>query len=506
MNPMILQAESLRTIEVANATAKPPLMERAGAAATHIAHEMLAGAVLPPLLLAGPGNNGGDAFVVARLLKESGYEPQMLFAGDPARLPDDARAAHAAWLATGGTCLSNYPDTRFGLIIDGLFGIGLTRPIEGLYADWIDRMNSSTAPILALDVPSGLNAATGQATGPAVDASRTATFIALKPGLLTGDGPDLCGEITLCDLSLAIKHGDGEQVQCSSFQNCLLPRQRNSHKGSFGSVAIIGGATGMAGAALLAGRAALKLGAGRVYLGMLEQFPVDFEQPELMLRDPKNAMNAASVLAIGPGLGQSAQAAELLAQAIDSSLPLVIDADALNLIARDMALSRRIAVRPTPTFITPHPAEAARLIGCSTEDVQVDRLAAAQELARRLHIHVALKGCGTVIATPDGRWFINTTGNPGLATAGSGDVLTGMLAALLAQHWPPLEAMLCAVHLHGAAADACVAAGQGGPVGLTSGEIIVSARQILNGWISQNSPALESKQPQIGMAWNFHWH
>jgi hydroxyethylthiazole kinase-like uncharacterized protein yjeF len=158
-------------------------------------------------------------------------------------------------------------------------------------------------------------------------------------------------------------------------------------------------------------------------------------------------------------------------------------------------LARQLAVPPAPTFITPHPAEAARLLGCTTADIQADRLAAAQELAQRFHSNVVLKGCGSIIVTPEGRWFINTTGNPGLATAGSGDVLTGMLAALLAQGWPALEAMLCAVHLHGAAADACVAGGRG-PVGLTAGEIIAPARRILNDWISQKPPVLESKSPK----------
>ena len=175
------------------------------------------------------------------------------------------------------------------------------------------------------------------------------------------------------------------------------------------------------------------------------------------------------------------QAGELLARVIGSPLPRVIDADGLNLLAQSPLLQRECAVAPAPTFITPHPAEAARLVGSTTEEVQADRVAAALELARRLNAHVALKGCGTVLAAPDGRWFINTTGNPGLASAGSGDVLTGMLAALLAQHWPPLEAMLAAVHLHGAAADTCIAAGQG-PIGLTAGELIDPARRILNDW------------------------
>lgn len=484
MHLPILQAPALCTLEADNATADPPLMERAGACAARIALEMLAGKAL---ILAGPGNNGGDAFVVARLLREAGHDPVVLFAGDPEKLPADARKAHAAWLAAGGHCSAAYPAGKFGLIVDGLFGSGLTRPIEGVYAEWIERINASGCLTLALDVPSGLNAATGQATGPVVRANRTVTFIARKPGLLTGDGPDHCGQITLCDLGLKIEVADGEQVTPALFRHCLLPRRSNSHKGSYGSVAIVGGAAGMGGAALLAGRAALRLGAGRVYLGMLERLAVDPVQPELMLRAPADAINLATVLAVGPGLGQSLQAGEVLAQALNSARPLVIDADGLNLLAQSPDLQQKIAVSPAPTFITPHPAEAARLLGCTTTAVQADRLAAALALSRRLNALVALKGCGTIIASPaaatNTRWFINTTGNPGLATAGSGDVLTGMLAALLAQGWPPLEALLGAVHLHGAAADACVAAGQG-PVGLTAGELIDPARHILNNWIA----------------------
>jgi len=482
MSEAILLAPSLRAIEAAHARAEPPLMERAGAAAARVALEMLAGAAGPPALLAGPGNNGGDAFVVARLLKEAGLDPRVAFADDPERLPDDARRAHAAWLAAGGSWQADFPDDA-GLIVDGLFGAGLARPVAGRHAEWIARANAAPCPILALDVPSGLDAMTGHATGPAIRADRTVTFIALKPGLLTGEGPDLCGAIEVCALDLAPPPPDGERIAPAGFRQALRPRPRNSHKGSFGSVAILGGAAGMAGAALLAGRAALKLGAGRVHLGMLDRLPVDAGQPELMLRAPEDAMALATTLAIGPGLGLSVQAGELLARTLDTALPLVLDADALNLLTQAAILQRKVAVRPAPTFITPHPAEAARLLGTTVDAVQSDRLAAARELARRFASHVALKGCGTIVVAPDGRWFINTSGNPGLATAGSGDVLTGMLAALLAQGWPPLEALLAAVHLHGAAADACVAR-SGGPVGLTAGELIEPARALLNGWIA----------------------
>ncbi|MFN3402437.1 MAG: NAD(P)H-hydrate dehydratase, partial [Ferrovibrio sp.] len=245
----------------------------------------------------------------------------------------------------------------------------------------------------------------------------------------------------------------------------------------------LGGAPGMAGAALLAGRAALRLGAGRVYLGMLEALAVDVTQPELMLRAPSDALQMASVLALGPGLGQSPQAEALSTQAMGNPLPKVIDADALNLLAKSPQLQHLCAVSPAPILLTPHPAEAARLLGCLPGAIQADRLTAALELARRFNAHVALKGCGSIVATPDGRWFINTSGNPGLASAGTGDVLTGFIAALLAQHWPPLEALLAAVHLHGLAADTLVTEGRG-PVGLTAGELIDAARRIFNSWIA----------------------
>ncbi|MFN3885277.1 MAG: NAD(P)H-hydrate dehydratase, partial [Rhodocyclaceae bacterium] len=221
---------------------------------------------------------------------------------------------------------------------------------------------------------------------------------------------------------------------------------------------------------------------------------VDVAQPELMLREPHEALQQASVIAIGPGLGQSKQAGELLERALFLDLPRIVDADGLNLLAQAPQLLRQGAAPPAPIFariasrapliLTPHPAEAARLLGCLPGAIQADRLAAALELACRFNAYVVLKGCGTIIATPDGHWFINTSGNPGLASAGTGDVLTGMVAALLAQHWPPLEALLAAVHLHGAAAEACAAEGRG-PVGLAAGELIDAARRILNRWITE---------------------
>jgi hydroxyethylthiazole kinase-like uncharacterized protein yjeF len=319
--------------------------------------------------------------------------------------------------------------------------------------------------------------------GVAVKATRTLSFIVGKPGLYTLDGPDHCGEVIVDPIGVEAGTPEGQLVSPDLFRAFLAPRRRNTHKGDYGSVGIIGGAPGMAGAALLAGRAALRLGAGRVYVGMLERIEVDTQQPELMLRGAAEVFSLATVLAVGPGLGQSNEAAELLRRALDGALPLVLDADALNLLAARPVLLRKVSRRGTPPVLTPHPAEAARLLGTNTEAVQADRLAAALELAQRHQALVVLKGCGSIVATPDGHWFINTTGNAGLASAGSGDVLTGMIAALLAQHWPPLEATLAAVHLHGAAADALAADGTG-PTGLTAGETITAARSLLNRWIA----------------------
>jgi hydroxyethylthiazole kinase-like uncharacterized protein yjeF len=479
---LLLQSDALRAIESANANASPPLMDRAGKAAAALALKLQSGLGGPPLVLAGPGNNGGDAFVVARLLKKQGLDPVVVFLGQRDTLPHDARLALDQWLAVGKVN-NSIPPQRFGLVVDGLFGIGISRPLENPYLSLIERINTYGGPVLALDCPSGLNTDTGTINPIAVHASHTMTFIANKPGLLTLNGPDHCGLITVADLVLAEAvvrtTAAGRINDPSLFTAGVSPRQGNSHKGSFGSAGIIGGAPGMAGAALLAGSAALKLGAGRTFVGMLERLAVDFNQPELMLREVNEIFGLATALAIGPGLGQSDQAVELLRRAVDTEMPLVVDADALNLLAAHPALARRVARRTLPTLITPHPAEAARLLDSTVDAIQADRVASALELARRYQANVVLKGNGSIIATAAGKWFINTTGNAGLASGGSGDVLTGISLALLAQGWSGESAALGATWLHGRAADDLVAEGAG-PIGIAAGELIAPARRLLN--------------------------
>jgi len=451
----LLRSAELRVLEARHADAAPPLMERAGRAAADLAMKLLGGRRARILVCAGPGNNGGDARVMARLLAARGV---------------------AVTLVTPGAAV---PAGDYGLVVDGLFGIGLTRPVTGPNAELIERINAFPGPVLALDVPSGLDGDTGRVMGVAVRATHTLSFIGGKPGLYTLDGPDHCGEVRVDDLGLRLDAFPGALLCEVDFRRHLQPRRRNSHKGSYGSLAVIGGAVGMTGAALLAARAGLKLGAGRVFAGLLQPLAVDPLQPELMFRMPEDALAQATATVIGPGLGASDAAVEILRRAVDAELPLLLDADALNLLAAHPVIAAHVTRRGAGTAITPHPAEAGRLLATTTEAVQGDRVAAALELARRLNASVALKGCGTVVAHPDGIWRINTSGNPGLASGGSGDVLAGMAGALMAQGWPPDGALSAAVHLHGAAADELAARGDG-PIGLAASELIPVARTLLN--------------------------
>jgi len=457
----IYLTRDIRRIE--EAAKEAPLMQRAGAAAAELAARIASERDKDVLVLAGPGNNGGDAKIAAEILRQKFFRVTVAAAADAATLP---------------------VDRRWGLVVDGLFGIGLERDIAGDYAKLVTYANAQDCPILALDIPSGIASDTGRVLGHAVRATHTIAFMALKPGLLTLDGPDHCGEVTVADLGLEVRklvRPAGWTASPRLFADALKPRPQNFHKGLAGSLAILGGAAGMTGAALLAGRAALKLGAGRVYVGMLEETSIDPGAPELMLRHPDDALGQdLDVIVIGPGLGQSARAEALVGAVLASDMPCVLDADALNLIADNKDLRAACAQRRADTLLTPHPGEAGRLLGLKTPEVQNDRLAAAQRIARELNAHVVLKGNGSVIVARDGHWFINTSGNPGMASAGMGDVLSGILGALLAQRLSGEAALVLGVHLHGCAADA---AGLG--VGLTASEVIDAARRLWNAWLKR---------------------
>ena len=491
-SPHVYRVAQVREIERRVETrVTPSLMERAGRSAAEDAVRLVLDRPGPILVVCGPGNNGGDGFVLARHLHLAGRSVVVAFADDTQGLPMDAANAYVGYRNSGGEIVSSLPAAPSGgwaMIVDAMFGIGLTRDITDRHAEWIRTINAQDCVRLALDVPSGLEADTGRVLGCCINATHTTTFIALKPGLLTLDGPDHAGIISVQPLDLdppAWVKPCGHVASPQLFRPHLQSRRRNTHKGHYGDVMVIGGDTGMTGAALLAARAALRIGAGKVRAHFVSDVALttDWLFPELML-SPRNAPlpDDLTAIAIGPGLGMRDSARAILAQTLGRPCPLVLDADALNLVAHHRELREMLVERGAGCILTPHPAEAARLLGTDTSAVQTDRLGAAQELAQHFSATVVLKGCGSVIAQPDGAWWINRSGHPGMACAGMGDVLTGIILSLLAQQWPTGLAACAGVHLHGAAADRLAREGIG-PVGLSASELSEAARGVYNGWL-----------------------
>jgi ADP-dependent NAD(P)H-hydrate dehydratase / NAD(P)H-hydrate epimerase len=497
MKPIpVLTRDQLRAVEkCATQSSGASLMERAGQATAQAARKLATDTGAPILVVAGPGNNGGDAWVAAAHLGEGFHRVVVLDVAGTAPKAAEAKAAKKAIEARGADIVREWPrGLRPALVVDGLLGLGLARDVELEFAELIERMNACGAPILAIDIPSGLDSDNGVIRGIAVRATHTLTFLAHKVGLHTADGLDCRGVLELDDLGAgeeSLREARGFLLTPETVAPWLAPRARNSHKGDFGSVAVIGGNRGMVGAALLAARSALLCGVGKVRVGLLasDAPSVDVAHPELMLGSIDDAISSCDVMVAGPGAGQSPSATSVsmfertvLPTLIAANKPLVLDADALNAIAfNDTLRHDLVEKRKAATILTPHPAEAARLLGRKTSEVQAHRLDSALDLAQRLRAHVVLKGAGSICAFPDGRWSINTTGNPGLAAAGSGDVLAGIIGALLAQKLDAEKALQYAVCLHGAAADALVAHGVG-PVGITATEVALEARSVLNAW------------------------
>lgn len=438
-------------------------------------------------VVCGSGNNGGDGFVVARLAHEAGLRPKIMALGDPTRLRGDARKARDALQAAGVKLEDFRAEVLSGndVIIDALFGTGLEREVRDEWRVAIEAVNGSARiPVLAVDIPSGLHADAGRVLGTAVRADATITFIALKTGLFTGRGPDHCGEIVFDDLDVppdiyTSVAPAARRITGGSLMG-LLHRDRTVHKGDLGHVAVIGGNEGMAGAARLAGEAAYRTGAGLVTLATHPSHAryIGMTRPELLVNavaDPaalRHAIKRANVIAVGPGLGQDSWARELLAAALDSPLPKVVDADALNLLAAD-------PLKRDDWILTPHPGEAARLLGRATAAVQAQRFEALQALIGRFGGVCVLKGAGTLVAqNEESDVWLCDAGNPGMASGGMGDVLTGILAALLAQGLAPLAAARLGVWVHAKAGDA--AAGQSGEIGLVASDLMHFIRRRLN--------------------------
>ncbi|MGQ9658969.1 MAG: NAD(P)H-hydrate dehydratase [Thermochromatium sp.] len=463
------------------------LMERAGAVAYRVLRERWPNA-RRLTVLAGTGNNGGDGYVVARLARVDGLEVRVLQLGEMDRVRGEAALSLAAYRDTGGV-IEDYRrlPRETDIHVDALLGTGLERPVTGVWAEAIRALNAQRAPVLALDIPSGLHADTGGVLGVAVRASATVSFIGLKLGLFVGKGPDYRGELYFSALAVPAQVYAGEipaavRIDWVRESRLLPPRSRIAHKGDCGHVLIVGGAPGMSGAVRLAGEAALRAGTGLVTIATHPRHAdwLNLARPELMVcaverpDDLETLIERADVIAIGPGLGRSDWGRGLWERVRALPHPLVVDADALNLLAETPG--------PGPDWIlTPHPGEAARLLGVTPIEIESDRLASAQRLQANFGGVVVLKGAGSIVSgSPTRVPAICSDGNPGMATAGAGDVLTGVIAALRAQGLEAEEAARAGVCLHAAAGDQAARAGERG---LIATDIIAALRPLANGGI-----------------------
>lgn len=435
----------------------------------------------------GPGNNGGDGYVLAQHALEAGRDIVVVRLADHAPRSGLAQAAASRFTAAGGRVLAwegALPPAD--LIVDAVFGIGFSGAASGDVVAVFEAINQARVPVLALDVPSGVDADLGAVQGKAVRASATVEFLLRKRGLSTGPALDRVGECLLADLGVTATDLDdlpaaAVRVGVESLTSRLPRRSRNSHKGMHGRVLCLGGDLGHGGAILLAAEAALRAGAGLVDVGTRAEHVAALlaRRPEAMVRavgagDPAldDLILSVDVIAIGPGLGQQAWGEALFHAAVASGKPLVVDADALNLLARAPR------VLGADCVLTPHPGEAARLLATDTGAIQRDRFAAAQSLAERFGAITVLKGAGTVVAAPGAAPRVIGAGNPGMAVGGMGDVLTGVVAALRAQGMGGFEAATAGALLHAGAGDAAAAAGD--LVGLLPSDLMMELRRLRN--------------------------
>lgn len=483
MSETLLEVGQLRELEekCARVLGQNTLMERAGSSAA----DYIASTIWPNekkgtvTVLCGPGNNGGDGYVCARHLAQKGFTVVCVRVGGVNPKSAEAIEAKAQWEASGGLIIDDpYNAPKSDIVIDAIFGIGLSKEISGEFLDAVVWFNERQAVHVSLDIPSGLDAESGCWVGPRPGcfAEYTLTFLAGKAGLFTAEGPQACGHIHIDNLGVSIPLTNLNVVEPVDFRHALEARKLNTSKRDFGRVGIIGGGSGTIGAAIIAARSALRMGAGAVYVELVEDngFKLDPVCPELMFRERINIEDMDAVV-IGPGLGFSELARQRVSEAVDSAKVLILDADALTMVAQDSVLMERIAHRQNQTVITPHVGEAARILRCTPEDVETHRLVSCMDLAVLTGSITVLKGCGSIISLRSTRVWINPTGTPALATAGSGDALTGIIAAMFAQGFDQVTSVLGAVYLHGAASESC-------DCGLMATEIAPEAVRILNRW------------------------
>lgn len=436
-------------------------------------------------VICGGGNNGGDGYVLARLAAATGIGVSVLTLAAADSLQGDAATAYQDFAAEGGAAgtFAGSLDTEAELLVDAVLGSGLERDLEGPFAEVVDAINQHPAPVLALDIPSGLNADSGRVMGVAVQADLTVTFVGLKSGLFLNEGPDYVGDLCFAGLEIPAACRAQEQavlqrIDDDTIRTLLAPRKRDAHKGDFGHVLIVGGGPGMSGAVRLCGEAALRTGAGLVSVAThpSHHAMIASGRPELMCQAVESAddlaplLARATVIAIGPGLGTGEWSQSMFAAVMQSDLPMVVDADALNLL-------RQSDVRQPGWILTPHPGEAARLLECTTGEVQGDRRGALANIAARYGGTVVLKGSGSLVTAAAGPSWLCTAGNPGMAAPGMGDVLTGIIAALRAQGLLAEMAAVAGVNIHARAGDAAAVSGQRG---LLASDVLQELRDWVN--------------------------
>ncbi|MCG8489742.1 MAG: NAD(P)H-hydrate dehydratase [Chromatiales bacterium] len=460
------------------------LMERAGIRAFDLLRHKWP-EVREILVVCGLGNNGGDGYVVARQALQAGLRVRVLQLGDAEKIKGDALLKARAWTALGQH-LEPFQDLpgKPGLIVDAILGTGLERDLSGDWKAAVDQINQHRAPVFALDIPSGLNSDSGRIMGCAVKAAATISFIGLKQGMFTGYGPDCCGEITFDALEIPAQIYARQLLACrrmdwSKVAASVSRRERSSHKGSYGHLLVVGGDRGYSGAIRMAAEGGARSGAGLVTLATHPEHAPwsNIGRPELMCRgiaadeDLDPLLQQASAVVLGPGLGRTPWGERVYHQVIETELPLLLDADALYWLARqpDQRDNR---------LLTPHPGEAARLLGWDTGQVQSDRFAACEALQQRYGGVIVLKGAGTLVGSSGSQPVaLCSDGNPGMASGGSGDVLSGVIGAFLAQGCTLRDAAELGVCLHAAAGDK--AAGRG-EIGMLAGDLIDALRETLN--------------------------
>lgn len=432
----------------------------------------------------GKGNNAGDGWAIARLLKNEGWTVKVFHPGRTVQLSSEADLNRNRALESG------VPDgswqegleaiDRYDLIIDALLGTGIRGEVVGEWRKVIDGINQAGLPVVAVDIPSGISADTGQILGVAIKAAWTVTFGSMKRGLAVYPGREWAGKCFVDPIGIPERFFADAEMQIitrTRVGESLPKRPRDTHKGRNGHLLVIGGSLGMTGAPVLSGMAGLRSGAGLVTVGRRVGLAIPEKPPELMVIDwPAIDWERYDAIVFGPGLSMEEDGGSMLERLLNVVVPRVIDADGLNLLA-DLGVGKHLALAKGPLVLTPHPGEMARLTGLTTTQVQADRIAIATEMARTWGVILVLKGAGTLVAMPDGRLWVNPTGNPGMATAGTGDVLAGVIGALMAQGLAPEDAAVNGVYLHGLAGD--MAAEAMGEVGIIASDLLTRLPQAI---------------------------